>query len=87
MKRVKSVLNVEAYRHTTSRIISSYNNETVYDIILTLLLNLFDNNLKQSQYNTVFVQQEKWTGWWEDLNPRSWHLNSGALINDYGIMD
>jgi hypothetical protein len=46
MKGVNSVLNVEAYRHTRNRIISSYNNETMYNMALALLLNLSDNNRK-----------------------------------------
>ncbi|HKI08612.1 MAG TPA: hypothetical protein VKA09_09475 [Nitrososphaeraceae archaeon] len=37
MGSVNSVLNVEAYRNTTSQIISSYNKETMYDTALALL--------------------------------------------------
>jgi hypothetical protein len=40
MRRVNSVLNVEAYRYTRSRIISSYNNETMYDTALALQLKI-----------------------------------------------
>jgi hypothetical protein len=68
MRRVNSVLNVEAYRHTRSRIISSYNNETMYyDTALTLLLKFSDNHTKQSQFNTVVVQQKEvdWVGGFE----------------------
>jgi hypothetical protein len=46
MKRVNSALDVEAYRQTRSRIISSYNNEAMYNTALALLLNLSDNNRK-----------------------------------------
>jgi len=60
MRRVNSVLNVEAYRHTRSQIISSYNNETMYyDTALTLLLKLSDNHTKQSQFNTGSCTTER----------------------------
>jgi hypothetical protein len=59
MRRVNSVLNAEAYRNTTSRIISSYNNETMYDTALALPLNLSDNSLEHAQTNTVSYQIDK----------------------------
>jgi hypothetical protein len=59
MRRVNSVLNVEAYRHTRSRIISSYNNEMMYDTALALLSYLSDNCQNRIQINTVVVQQKE----------------------------
>jgi hypothetical protein len=45
---------------------------------MALLLNLSDNLPKQTQNNTVFLEEKKWTGW--DLNPRPQPAFQGSSL-------